>query len=52
MRIFSRGFIYRLGVRIKECGEKIGHLKLGSVFILGWLACPIILIGLKIKELA
>ena len=47
-----KGFIYRWGIRIKECGERIGHVKIRGVFIFGWIAGPIITIGLKIKGLA
>jgi hypothetical protein len=47
-----RGFIFRLGVWVKERGERIGHVKVHGVFILGWLAGPIIVLGLKIKGLA
>jgi len=50
--IVSRGCIYRWGVRIKELGERIGHVKVRGCFILDWLAAPIIAIGLSIKGCA
>jgi len=46
----SKGFIYRWGMRIKDFGERVGHVKIHSVFILGWLSCLIVPIGLAIKN--
>jgi len=50
MRIFSKGFIYRWGMRIKDFGERVGHVKIRSVFILGWLAGLIVPVGIRIKN--
>jgi len=50
MRIFSKGFIYRWGMRIKEFGERVGHVNICGVFILGWLADFIVPIGRSIKN--
>lgn len=43
--LFSTGFKYRLGVRIKDFGERICHIN-----ILGWFSSPIIAKGLQIKN--
>lgn len=50
MRIFSKGFIYRWGMRIKDFGERVGHVKIRGVFILGRLSDWITHIGLAIKD--
>jgi hypothetical protein len=50
--INSIGFKYRWGIRIKEIGERIGHIKIRGVFIFNWLAGPVIKAGLKIKNSA
>jgi len=48
--IFSKGFIYRTGMRIKDFGERVGHVKIGRVFILGWLSGWITSMGLAMKD--
>ena len=48
--IFSKGFKFRWGVRIKDFGERISHANILGWFFLGWLADPIIAWGLRIKE--
>ena len=48
--MFNKGFIFRWGMRIKDCGERIGHVNIFGIPILGWLADPIISVGLKIKD--
>jgi len=48
--IFSKGFIYRWGVRVKDFGERLGHIKVFRIFILSWVARPISNLGLKIKD--
>ena len=50
MKIFSRGFIYRTGVRIKDFGERVGHIKIHGFFIFSRLSGLITRIGLAIKE--
>jgi len=50
MKIISKGFIYRWGMRIKDFGERVGHVKIRSVFILGWLADLIVPVGIRIKN--
>jgi hypothetical protein len=50
MRIFSKGFIYRTGMRIKEIGERVGHVKIRGVFIFSRLSDWITRKGLNIKE--
>lgn len=48
--MFSKGFIYRTGVRIKDFGERVGHIKIRGVFIFGWIADRIIRKGFAMKE--
>ena len=48
--MISKGFIYRLGIFIKEIGERIGHVKIGRIFIFNWLSNRIIKKGLTIKD--
>ena len=48
--MLSKGTIYRWGERIKDFGECVGHVKIFNVFILGWLADPIIAKGKKIRD--
>jgi hypothetical protein len=50
MRIFSKGFIYRTGMRIKDIGERVGHVKICGVFIFSRFSKWITLKGLNIKE--
>jgi len=50
MRIISKGFIFRWGMRIKDFGERVGHVKIRRVFVFGWLADLIVPIGLAIKN--
>ena len=51
IRMLSKGFIYILGVWVRERGERLGHVKFKGVFVFDWLAALIITIGLKIKGL-
>jgi hypothetical protein len=50
MRFFSKGFIYRWGMRIKDFGERVGHVNICGVFILGRLSDWIVRKGLAMKE--
>jgi hypothetical protein len=50
MKIFSKGFIYRTGMRIKDRGERIGHVRLFGFHFLNWLAGPVIRLGLAIRD--
>jgi hypothetical protein len=50
MRFFSRGFIYRMGVRIKERGERMAHVKVLGIPVLRWCSRPVIVFGLVIKN--
>ena len=45
----KKGSIWRLGQRIKDYGERIGHVRLFSVHFLNCLAGPVINLGLAIK---
>jgi len=46
------GFVFRCGVRVKNFGERLSHIKVRGVFILSWLGSSIINIGNGIKRLA
>ena len=43
--MLNAGFVYRLGVSVKDFGESLGHVKM-----FGWLAAPVIRCGLTIKD--
>jgi len=47
-----RGLIYRLGVWIKERGERAGHVKMFNIFIFNRCAGAAVRFGLKIREFA
>ena len=46
----KRGFIYRLGVRIKETGERMAAKKIFGIPALRWCCGPVIKLGLMIKD--
>jgi hypothetical protein len=48
--IFSSGFVYRWGVRIKEAGERQAHKKIFGIPVLRWCSLPVINLGLAIKN--
>ncbi|GHU82795.1 hypothetical protein FACS189468_7380 [Spirochaetia bacterium] len=48
--IFCKGFIYRSGVRIKEFGERIGHVRIFGILIFRLIGDPAIGLGCKIKD--
>jgi len=48
--ILSNGAIYRMGQRIKDCGERIGHFRMFGIHFLNWLAGPVIRLGLAIRN--
>ena len=48
--MINKGFIFRWGMRIKDFGERIGHVNIFGVPVFGWLADPIISVGLKIRD--
>jgi hypothetical protein len=45
-----RGFIYRLGIFIKERGERMAHVKLFGIPVLRWCCGPVIGLGLAIRD--
>jgi len=47
--IFSKGAIYRLGQRIKDRGERIGHVRMFGIHFLNLVAGPVISLGLAIR---
>jgi len=44
-----KGSIWRLGQRIKDNGERIGHVRVFGVHFLNWIAGPVISLGLAIR---
>jgi hypothetical protein len=46
----SFGFKYRWGIRIKDFGERLGHIRFFRFHFLNWLAGPVINTGLRIKD--
>jgi hypothetical protein len=50
--ILSKGFVYRLGVRIKDVGERMAHVQVFGFHILRWCCGPVISSGYKILDLA
>ena len=47
-----KGFIYRTGTRIKEIGERMGHVKIFGFHVFNWFCGSIIWLGISIKDLA
>lgn len=50
--MFSTGFIYRWGVRIKEFGERLGHIRIFGKVVFSGLANLMVNKGLKIRASA
>jgi hypothetical protein len=50
--IFSKGFVYRLGQRIKDFGERMGHVRLFGIRIFGLVCGPVISLGYGIRDSA
>jgi hypothetical protein len=48
--ILSKGTIHCLGQRVKERGERIGHVSVCGVHIFDWLAGPVIRLGIAIRD--
>jgi hypothetical protein len=46
----SGGFIWRQGQRIKDFGERIGHVQVLGIHFLNWLAGLVISLGYKIRD--
>jgi hypothetical protein len=42
--------IYRLGQKIKENGERLGHIRVFGIQIFNWIAAPVIRFGLLIRD--
>jgi hypothetical protein len=52
MKVFSNGFVYRLGERVKGCGERMAHTRFYGIRIFNWIVGPVIALGGKIKGAA
>jgi hypothetical protein len=50
--IFSIGFVYRWGQRVKDPGERMAHARVFGVPLFRWLCGPVIGLGLGIKNAA
>ena len=46
---FKKGGIYRLGVSVKEQGERMAHVRVFGIHFLNWIAGPVISLGLAIR---
>jgi hypothetical protein len=46
----SKGSIWRLGQRIKDFAERMGHVRIFGIHVLNWLAGPVIRLGLAIRD--
>jgi hypothetical protein len=46
----SKGKIFRMGVRIKEAGERMGHIKFFGIHVFGWCCGLVIQLGLAIRD--
>ena len=50
--IMKRGFCYRFGVLVKECGERMAHVRVFGIPALRWCCGPVIALGLAIRGAA
>ena len=48
--ILSKGDIYRLGLAIKNVGERMAHIKILGIPVLVWACGPVISMGVAIKD--
>lgn len=48
--VFSKGFIFRTGQRIKEIGERMAHKRVLGIPVLRPFCGPVIVLGLAIKD--
>ena len=46
----SKGAIYRLGIRVKNLGEKLGHIRLFGFHIFSLLCAPVINLGYALRD--
>ena len=47
-----KGFIYRTGVRIKDFGERMGHVRIFGFHVFNWFCGSIICLGIAIRNFA
>jgi hypothetical protein len=50
MSLFSKGTVYRTGMRIKDFGERVVHIKIFGCFVFHRLSGWIVGKGLKMKD--
>ena len=48
--IFSAGFIFRWGIRIKDFGERMSYFRVKGIPLFRWCCGPVISLGLTIKD--
>ena len=48
--VVNKGKVFRMGVRIKNLGERMGHIKVMGVRVFGWCCGAVIQLGLFIKD--
>lgn len=46
----NKGRIFRLGARIKDAGERMGHIKVLGIRVFGWCCGLVIGLGLAIRD--
>ena len=47
-----KGFIYRTGIRIKELGERMGHIRVFDIHVFNWFSGFVIGLGYRLIGLA
>ena len=47
--MFSEGFVYRLGVGLKDCGERMARARVFGIPLLRWCCGAVTGLGLRVK---
>ena len=45
-----KGFIFRTGVRIKDFGERMGHVRIFGFHVFNWFCGLVIRLGLTVRD--
>ena len=45
-----KGWVFRMGVRIKEAGERMGNAKFFGIHVFGWCCGTVIALGIAIRN--
>ena len=46
----SKGQIFRMGVRIKEAGERLGHVRVLGIHVFSWFCGAVVRLGYSISD--